>query len=57
MHCFLRPGPTHINEALERGFLYCAFQSDMSFLRAGVRAGFDILKGWKPGEIGEEVEL
>jgi len=57
MHCFLRPGPTHINEALERGFLYCAFQSDTSFLREGVKAGFDIVKGWSPGEIGEEVEL
>jgi 2-keto-3-deoxy-L-rhamnonate aldolase RhmA len=57
MHCFTTPGPTNINEAIERGFLWCALNADTTYLRNGVKAAFNTVKGWKPGEIGEEIAL
>jgi 4-hydroxy-2-oxoheptanedioate aldolase len=57
MHCFTTPGPTNINEALERGFLFCAVNSDTAYLRNGVNAAIGSIKGWKPGETGDEVAL
>jgi 2-keto-3-deoxy-L-rhamnonate aldolase RhmA len=57
MHCFLRPGSTNINNAIERGFRYCALESETSFLRQGVKAAFEKVKGWKPGQIGKEVDV
>ena len=57
MHCFTTPGPTNINEAIERGFLFCALNSDTMYLRNGVNAAFDHVKGWKPGQQGEEVDV
>jgi 4-hydroxy-2-oxoheptanedioate aldolase len=57
MHCFTTPGPTNINEAINRGFLYCAVNSDTSFIRNGVEAAYHKIKKWKPGDFGEEVAL
>ena len=57
MHCFTTPGPTNINEALERGFLFCAVNSDTAYIRNGVNAAIGSIKGWKPGETGDEVHL
>ena len=57
MHCFTTPGPTNINEAIDRGFLFCAVNSDTAYLRNGVNAAHAHIKGWKPGQAGEEVEL
>ena len=57
MHCGFNPGPTHINEALKRGFLWCAVDSDAAFLRTGVNAGLGTIKGWTPGESGEDIAL
>ncbi len=57
MHCFTKPGPTNINDAIERGFLWCALNTDTSYLRAGVNAAFSTVKGWRPGEVGTETVL
>jgi 2-keto-3-deoxy-L-rhamnonate aldolase RhmA len=57
MHCFTTPGPTNINKALERGFLWCALNSDTAYLRNGVQAAFKTVKGWSPREFGEEIAL
>ena len=57
MHCFTTPGPTNINEAIERGFLYCAVNSDTAFIRNGVSAAHQHIKKWSPGDLGEEVEI
>jgi 2-keto-3-deoxy-L-rhamnonate aldolase RhmA len=57
MHCFTTPGPTNINEAIDRGFLFCALNSDTMYLRNGVNAAFSHVNGWKPGRQGEEVEV
>jgi hypothetical protein len=57
MHCFTMPGPTNINEALERGFLFCAVNSDTAYIRNGVNAAIGSINGWKPGDMGGEVAL
>ena len=57
MHCNFKSGPTNINEAIKRGFLWCAVDSDAGFLRTGVNAGLSTVKGWTPGESGEDVAL
>jgi 2-keto-3-deoxy-L-rhamnonate aldolase RhmA len=57
MHCFTTPGPTNINNAINRGFLFCAVNSDTAYLRNGVSSAFDQINGWKPGQVGEEVEI
>lgn len=57
MHCQLGPGTTNINNAIERGFLYCAINSDTQFLRAGVNEAISYIKGWKAGAAGEDVAL
>lgn len=50
MHCTMAPGPTNINEALERGFKFCAIDSDVAFLRA---AASQALKGITAPRAGE----
>jgi 2-keto-3-deoxy-L-rhamnonate aldolase RhmA len=50
MHCFTVPGPTNINEAIERGFRFCALESDVSFLNLSIRNALSNLRGWKPGD-------
>ncbi len=55
MHCFTSPGLLNINEAIERGFLYCALNWETSFLKAGVEAAFKDIKGWTPKKAGEQV--
>jgi 2-keto-3-deoxy-L-rhamnonate aldolase RhmA len=46
MHCFTAPGPTNINEAIERGFRFCALESDINFLTLSVKNSLANLKGW-----------
>ena len=57
MHCFTTPGPTNINDALERGFLFCAVNTDTTYLKNGVDAAQNIIKRWKPGQSGAEVDV
>jgi len=47
MHCFTMSGPTNINEAIKRGFRFCALDSDTRFLTNAVRAALDSVQGWK----------
>lgn len=47
MHCFSRPGSTNINEAIERGFQFCALNSDVGFLTSGVMDALKQVRGWK----------
>ncbi len=57
MHCTTGPGPTNINEAIERGFMFCAVDSDVGFLRAAASNALKGIKGWKHIEEVEETEL
>jgi len=56
MHCQTTPGPTNINEAIERGFRFCAISSDVGFLRAAASEAINNVKGWEASDT-EEVEL
>jgi 2-keto-3-deoxy-L-rhamnonate aldolase RhmA len=47
MHCFTAPGPTNINEAIKRGFKFCALNSDVAFLTNAARAALASVEGWK----------
>lgn len=57
MHCITGPGPTNINEAIERGFRFCAVDSDVGFLRAAASGALKNIKGWTHLEEAEEPEL
>jgi 2-keto-3-deoxy-L-rhamnonate aldolase RhmA len=57
MHCFTAPGPTNINEAIERGFRFCAVNSDISFLRNGANSALEYIKGWEHTEAEELPEV
>ena len=57
MHCSTTPGTTHINDGIERGFRFCAVNSDLGFLRAGAIEALKNIKGWRRLEEGEEPEL
>jgi len=57
MHCTTGPGPTNINEAIGRGFRFCAVDSDVGFLRAAATAALKGVRGWEHAEAGEEPEL
>jgi len=57
MHCFTADDPTNINDAIRRGFLFCALETDLNYLRAGVKSTLGIVEGWKPGDIGEKQDL
>jgi 2-keto-3-deoxy-L-rhamnonate aldolase RhmA len=57
MHCQLEQGPTNINDAIKRGFLYCAVDTDTKFMRSGVEAAHNTIKYWKPGAKGETVDV
>jgi hypothetical protein len=57
MHCFTTNDPTNINDAIRRGFLFCALESDISYVRAGVKNALGGVVGWKPGDIGEKQDL
>jgi 2-keto-3-deoxy-L-rhamnonate aldolase RhmA len=56
MHCQTTPGPTNINEAIKRGFQFCAISSDVGFLRAAASNAIDGVRGWEASK-GEEIEL
>jgi len=56
MHCQTTPGPTNINEAIERGFKFCAISSDVGFLRAGASDAINGVVGWEASK-AEDVEL
>ncbi|MEM2906140.1 MAG: aldolase/citrate lyase family protein [Candidatus Bathyarchaeia archaeon] len=47
MHCYLRPGSTHINDAVKRGFRFCALSSDVGFLLGGAMDALKQVQGWK----------
>ena len=57
MHCTVRPGPTNINDAIERGFRFCAIDSDVAFMRAGATQALEGVEGWERLEEAEETEL
>ena len=57
MHCTTGPGPTNMNEAIERGFRFCAVDSDVGFLRAAASGALKNIKGWTHLEEAEEPEL
>ncbi len=57
MHCTTGPGPTNVNEAIERGFLFCAVDSDVGFLRSAAISALAGIKGWEHGEPEEGPEL
>ncbi len=57
MHCTTGPGPTNINEALERGFRFCAVDSDVGFLRAAASRALKGIIGWEQMEEAEKPEL
>jgi 2-keto-3-deoxy-L-rhamnonate aldolase RhmA len=57
MHCATGPGPTNINDAITRGFLFCAVDSDVTFLRAAASDALKGIVGWKHREAAEESEL
>ena len=46
MHCSSRPGTTNINEAIKRGFRFCALDNDAQFLTTGVKTALDQVVGW-----------
>jgi len=47
MHCYSRPGSTNINEAIKRGFQFCALGSDVGFLVGAVMDSLKHVQGWK----------
>jgi 2-keto-3-deoxy-L-rhamnonate aldolase RhmA len=57
MHCTIGVGPTNINSAIERGFRFCALDSDIAFLRSASSDALKSVKGWKHTEGSEKVEL
>jgi len=57
MHCTTAPGPTNINEAIRKGFRFCAVNSDVAFLRAAASDALKGVEGWSHLEEAEEVEL
>ena len=57
MHCTTRPGPTDVNEAIERGFRFCAVDSDTAFLRTAASRALRNMKGWKRVEESEQPRL
>jgi 2-keto-3-deoxy-L-rhamnonate aldolase RhmA len=56
MHCKTTPGPTNINEAIDRGFKFCAISSDVEFLRKTASEALNNVVGWKAFKT-EEQEL
>ena len=57
MHCTTAPGPTNINEAIRKGFRFCAVNSDVAFLRAAATDAINSVENWSHLEKTEEVEL
>lgn len=55
MHCTTGPGPTNINNALEKGFKFCAVDSDTAFLRRGARSALEGVIGWEHHDTSEDV--
>jgi 2-keto-3-deoxy-L-rhamnonate aldolase RhmA len=53
MHCFTNPDTTHINDAIKRGFQFCALDTDMGYLTRVVKSTLASVQGWKPGSAGE----
>lgn len=46
MHCLTAPGPTNINEAIDRGFRFCAVDTDVTFLRNAASSALKGIKSW-----------
>jgi len=57
MHCATAPGPTNINDAIDRGFRFCAINSDVSFLRVAASDALAGVEGWEHLDEPEETEL
>ena len=57
MHCFTTPGPTNINEAIQRGFRFCALDTDVTFLRNAASEALKGVKGWRHEEASKEAEV
>jgi 2-keto-3-deoxy-L-rhamnonate aldolase RhmA len=57
MHCFTTPGPTNINDAIERGFRFCAVDTDITFLRSAASEALKSIRGWKHEEPTKEAEV
>lgn len=57
MHCTTGLGPTNINDAIHRGFRFCAVDSDVSFLRAAASDALNGIRCWKHLKKAEEIEL
>jgi 2-keto-3-deoxy-L-rhamnonate aldolase RhmA len=57
LHCTTAPGPTNINNAVDRGFKFCAVNSDVSFLRAGATNALKGIQKWTHQDDSEEPEL
>jgi 4-hydroxy-2-oxoheptanedioate aldolase len=53
MHCFVTQDATDINDAIRRGFRFCALDTDLGYLSRSVKTTIGYVKGWKPGEGGE----
>jgi hypothetical protein len=53
MHCFVTQDATDINDAIKRGFRFCALDTDLGYLSRSVKSTISYVKGWKPGEGGE----
>ena len=53
MHCFVTQDATDINDAIKRGFRFCALDTDLGYLSRSVKTTLGYVKGWKPGEGGE----
>lgn len=56
MHCQTTPGPRNINEAIDRGFKFCAISSDVGFLRDAALGAINSVKGWNVADT-DEIEL
>ena len=46
MHCSSRPGTTNINEAIKRGFQFCALDNDSRFMVNGAKESLSQVVGW-----------
>jgi len=53
MHCFVTQDATDINDAIKRGFRFCALDTDLGYLTRSVKTTIGYVKGWKPGGTGE----
>ncbi len=53
MHCFVTQDATDINDAIKRGFQFCALDTDIGYLTKAVKNTLGYVKGWKSGDAGD----